>query len=66
MISYEIRQTVNAVNSKMFIVVESYNHDYESWARQEYARYMRENPTVYFELVKIEHNEICLEFTPWK
>lgn len=30
----------------------------------EYEQLVKDNPDTYFELVKIESSEVCLEFTP--
>jgi hypothetical protein len=41
-----------------------YSIGVERMARLEFDRLKRGFPAEYFELVKIEHNEECLEFTP--
>ena len=60
-ITYEVRQYIGTVNKKWMEVV--FSGMVERLAGFEYNRLKDENPSEYFELVKIEKTEDCLAFT---
>lgn len=58
---YEIRQSVYCVNKRWHETV--YSTQVERMARRSFEEMVIDNPNDYFELVKVEHSETCLEFT---
>ena len=66
MTQYIIRQMVSTVKRNDLVDVITIGPDYERDARSEYARVEKEYPHDYFELIKIEHEETCLAFTPFQ
>ena len=61
MIEYIILQFVKSVSRGWYEKV--YTGKIERIAQSEFHRLVKEYPDEYFELIKIEHNETCLEFT---
>ncbi len=61
-IKYEVRQLVGNIKGKRLEVV--YTTEVERVAKMSYKGVVEENPDEYFELIKVEHKEECLEFTP--
>jgi hypothetical protein len=61
MIEYKIMQTVSSVNKKWQETI--YTGKIERLAFYEFDRMNKDFPNEYFELIQIEHNEICLRFT---
>ena len=61
MVTYEIRQAVRTVRKYWHIVV--YSSEIERVARMSYDEFIKNNPEEYFELIRVEHTESCLEFT---
>jgi hypothetical protein len=62
MTTYEIRQTIRAADKNEFRAVALFGGDFGRMARMEYDRLIREYPNEYFELIKVEHVEECLDF----
>lgn len=63
-VKYEVRQWVQSVKRRWPEVVAFDEH--ERLARMTYERLARENPTAYFELVRVTSTEQCLSFTTMK
>ena len=61
-IRYEIRQQVKTVNKRWLEVV--FCSDIERVAGTSYDTLKKEHPDEYFELVRVNHIEECLAFTP--
>jgi hypothetical protein len=60
MTEYKILQTVkNVVKTKQEVV---YTGKTERPARYEFNRLCKEYPTEYFELVRVSHEELCLDY----
>ena len=64
--TFEIRQRVSTVKTNRFEVVESWNQDGERVARNWFRELKENHPDAYLELVKVTHNEECLEFTAFR
>ena len=62
MILFEVRQQVRTINKRWCEVV--YSGAYERPARATYEQCKADFPNGYFELVKVETIEDCLDFTP--
>jgi hypothetical protein len=62
--NYEVRQYVKSVVSSWFVVV--FESEIERIASNSYAEYKDANPCEYFELIRVDHEEECLAFTPKK
>lgn len=60
--TFEVRQQVRTVNKGWLESVSS--NECARIVRMDYDRLVAEYPSAYFELVKIEHKEDCLAFTP--
>lgn len=61
MVTYEVRQKVSTIKKAWLEVV--FSCSYERPARMTYETCKAEYPEGYFELVKIETSEDCLDFT---
>ena len=59
---YSIRHLVHRLHDNEMEQLLSV--DSESFAMADYRRYCSNYPNEYFEIVKVEHNETCLSFTP--
>ena len=64
MISFVVKQLVKTVNGNRLETV--YESSIERIAIMSYKGAIEEYPDEYFELIKIEHVESCLQFTPKK
>jgi hypothetical protein len=61
MTEYKILQAVkNVVKTKLEVV---YTGKTERSTRHEFNRLCKEYPTEYFELIKVSHVELCLDYT---
>jgi len=60
--TFKIVQQINSVRRGFRETV--FNGQIERIARLEFNRLKEDWPEEYFELLKIEHRETCLEFTP--
>lgn len=61
---YEVRQLVKTVRVSRLETIAS--TEFERVATQEYERLKAGHPAEYFELVRVTHDEQCLDFTPIK
>jgi hypothetical protein len=60
MTEYKILQAVkNVVKTKQEVI---YTGKTERLARYEFNRFCKEYPTEYFELIKVSHDELCLDY----
>ena len=65
MTQYTIAELVKTSKGNRREIVQTFNgSDYERAARMRYDELVRTYPMTYFELLKIEHTEDCLAFTP--
>ncbi len=58
---YEIRQRVDTVNKGWLETI--YKSESERVAKEAFDETQRDHPEAYFELIKVTHNEDCLNFT---
>lgn len=61
---YLIKQSVSTVHQRWLKTI--FKTEYERVAVNSYNNYVKEYPEKYFELVKVETNEVCMMFTPFK
>ena len=61
MIKYEIRQLVKSIKNNNMVTV--FDSQFERFARQSYDQLKKDHPGEYLELVKVETNEECLDYT---
>lgn len=61
MIKYEIRQLVKSIKNNNMVPV--FDSQFERFARQSYDQLKKDHPGEYLELVKVETNEECLDYT---
>ena len=61
MIKYEIRQLVKSIKNNNMVTV--FDSQFERFARQSYDQLKIDHPGEYLELVKVETNEECLDYT---
>lgn len=61
MIKYEIRQLVKSIKNNNMVTV--FDSQFERLARQSYDQLKKDHPGEYLELVKVETNEECLDYT---
>ncbi len=61
---YEVRQLVSCVRRRWLEVI--YEGGIERLVRMEYDRCKVAHPDAYFELVRVTHDEECLDFTPMR
>ena len=59
---WEVRQQVRTVDKAWLVAISSSQS--ERMARMDYERCVASNPDGYFELIRVEHSEDCLAFTP--
>ena len=59
--NFVIRQSVRSIKECRHEVV--FSTQCERTARHSYKDIIKDNPDEYFELVKVEHSEDCLEYT---
>ncbi|MBW2644573.1 MAG: hypothetical protein JRE23_00085 [Deltaproteobacteria bacterium] len=62
MFKFEVRQQIKSVDKSWLQVI--FESSIERPARMSYLKLVDDYPEEYFELVKVEHKEECLEFTP--
>lgn len=60
---YVVKQQVASVKEKW--LVELYDTTVEQLAIEYFEKLRAEHPGTYFEVVKIEHQEVCLHYTPF-
>lgn len=60
-INFVINQSLKSVNGRKHEVV--FSNMSERIATRSYNDMVRENPGEYFELIKVDHSEVCLQFT---
>lgn len=63
MITYEIRERVETTKGNRMETTRTYPEEASRTAILSYFELMKDHPTRYFELVKVETKETCLEFT---
>ena len=61
MIKYEIRQLVKSIKNNNMVTV--FDSQFERFARQSYDQLKIDHPGEYLELVRVETNEECLDYT---
>ena len=61
MVKYEIRQSVGSIAGTRLEVVHT--DVSERMGRHNYKSITKNNPAEYFELIRVEHKEDCLEYT---
>lgn len=61
MIKYQIRQLVKSIRSNNLVTI--FDSQFERLARQSYDQLKKDHPGEYLELVKVETNEECLDYT---
>ena len=66
MVQYSIMQMVRRVDRNTREEVQSFGADYLRSAKMRFEELKRSYPDEYFELLKIEHTEECLDFTQLK
>lgn len=63
MTTYEIRERVETTKGNRMETIYTFQEDVLRTAKWNYFELVEDHPTRYFELVKVETKETCLEFT---
>ena len=66
MTQYSIAQMVRRVDANTREIVQTFGVEYLRSAKMRFEELNRAYPDEYFELLKIEHTEQCIDFTPPK
>lgn len=62
-ITYEIRERVETTRGNRMETIDTYPEEASRTAMLNYFELVKDYPTKYFEAVKVETKETCLEFT---